>query len=196
MMLARLAVLGAAVIVACAAGSAAVADPGIPAPSKQGKIVYADGTTVTWVVHPLSVMLVDPSLVANSQSGPDAPATAAPISAAACWYTEMAEGGSAYGGSYYEHWNPTWCGNGSTLSSVDRSNHYQTVSQWWTAQGETPIQTKTGCASGCTNMVSWILGHFYYSFGGINNARDVAMCINVTGGGLASSWGGSPAGGC
>lgn len=188
--LVALVIAALATVAGPADASSGSTDPGVPTPAKQGTLIYQDGTVVTWVVRLVSI---------NGQhvdaTSPLAPATG--VSPNYCWYGEFAEGNdSGFGATYYEHWNPTWCGNGSTLTSVNLSNHYQTTTGAWSATGETGIAHKTGCSNGCTNDLSWILASFHYSLGGFEQSATVPMCLNVTGSGNASSWRGSTAGGC
>jgi hypothetical protein len=77
-----------------------------------------------------------------------------------CWVVNSFHTGSDTStGSYWEHAAPVWCGNGAWITYLDISRHWQSVSMWYSADGETGPWVDGGCI-GCTSIHFTIYGYF------------------------------------
>jgi hypothetical protein len=76
-----------------------------------------------------------------------------------CWTTTFRAGDSTWSGSYYENDNATWCGNGSWITYSDITRHWQSVSMWYSADGEAGPWFDGGCV-GCVSLHFTAYGNF------------------------------------
>ena len=76
-----------------------------------------------------------------------------------CWVANAFHTGSNTStGSYWENDAPVWCGNGSWITYADASKHWQTVSMWYSADGESGPFWDGGCI-GCVSDHFTIYGY-------------------------------------
>ena len=76
-----------------------------------------------------------------------------------CWVTTFHTGDNTSTGSYWENDSPVWCGNGSWITYADVSRHWQTVSMWYSADGEAGPWFDGGCV-GCVSIHFTVYGYF------------------------------------
>jgi hypothetical protein len=76
-----------------------------------------------------------------------------------CWTVLTHTGTDTSTGSYWENVQPVWCGNGSWITYADVSRHWQTVSIWYSADGESGPWFDGGCV-GCTSIHYTVYGYF------------------------------------
>jgi hypothetical protein len=76
-----------------------------------------------------------------------------------CWTANYRIGGDTSTGSYFENFQPLWCGNGAWITYLDMSRHWQTVSMWYSADGEAGPWVDGGCV-GCTSIRPVVYGYF------------------------------------
>lgn len=76
-----------------------------------------------------------------------------------CWVTTFRTGDNTATGSYWEYDNPVWCGNGSWITYADISRHWQSVSIWYSADGEAGPWFDGGCV-GCVSIHFTVYGYF------------------------------------
>jgi hypothetical protein len=98
---------------------------------------------------------------ARSDHGGTSPNASGPCGACinTCWTATFRQGGNSSTGSYYENDNPVWCGNGSWITYADISRHWQSVSMWYSADGEAGPWFDGGCV-GCTSIHFSLYGNF------------------------------------
>jgi hypothetical protein len=98
---------------------------------------------------------------AETRGGVASPDSVAPCGACinTCWTTTFRTGDNTSTGSYWEYDNPTWCGNGSWITYADISRHWQSVSMWYSADGEAGPWFDGGCA-GCVSIHFTLYGYF------------------------------------
>ena len=76
-----------------------------------------------------------------------------------CWVgSGMRTGANTSTGSYWENDSPVWCGNGAWVTYADASKHWQTVTMWYSADGESGPFWDGGCI-GCASTHFTIYGH-------------------------------------
>ena len=104
----------------------------------------------------------------RSPALPAAPGVAAPSPSATtpcgscintCWTTTFHTGSNTTTGSYWENDNPVWCGNGSWITYADITRHWQSVSIWYSADGEAGPWFDGGCV-GCSSIHFTLYGYF------------------------------------
>jgi hypothetical protein len=76
-----------------------------------------------------------------------------------CWVTTFHNGSNTTTGSYWENDNPVWCGNGSWITYADITRHWQSVSIWYSADGEAGPWFDGGCV-GCSSIHFTLYGYF------------------------------------
>ena len=76
-----------------------------------------------------------------------------------CWVTTFRTGDNTTTGSYWEYDNPVWCGNGSWITYADVTRHWQSVSIWYSADGEAGPWFDGGCV-GCVSIHFTVYGYF------------------------------------
>jgi hypothetical protein len=76
-----------------------------------------------------------------------------------CWTTTFHTGDNTTTGSYWENDSPVWCGNGSWITYADIGRHWQSVSMWYSADGEAGPWFDGGCV-GCSSIHFTIYGYF------------------------------------
>jgi hypothetical protein len=155
----RLAVLGV-LAAACIAGSAS-ARAAIPIPVPSGSVVSPHAIPV-----PASVIAAHPNgqagaftAVADLQAGSRFGTTTNAGERVNCWRAYFTEDYSGTLGTEKEWINPSWCGNGSVMRSLDTSWHGQSCSFLVSCHGEGGIGTWYGCGNGCVSVGQQITGH-------------------------------------
>jgi hypothetical protein len=97
-----------------------------------------------------------------------------------CWRAYITASGSHWSGSSWSHhFNPAWCGNGSVVTSVDPSWHYQSTSGFYGTRGVSHW-TISGCV-GCPSIRFHAQGRFSFSFWGWNSHFDDDRFITLYG---------------
>ena len=76
-----------------------------------------------------------------------------------CWTTTYRAGASTSTGDYYENDSPVWCGNGSWITYADVTRHWQSVTMWYSADGDSGPWFDGGCA-GCSSIHFSLYGNF------------------------------------
>lgn len=76
-----------------------------------------------------------------------------------CWTTTTRTGDDTSTGSYWLYDRPTWCGNGAWITYRNASTHFQTVSMWYSADGQAGPYWDGGCV-GCTSTHFTLYGYF------------------------------------
>jgi len=159
-------VLAAAAVVAALA-AAAVAQAAPPAshddPFATTQVVGLDVTQLSAAqARRLGVPdAVLPGTAARSSGvGAVAPSSLGPCGACinTCWTTTYRAGADTYTGSYWENDQPVWCGNGSWITYLDVSRHWQSVSIWYSADGEAGPFVDGGCV-GCVSIHFTVYGY-------------------------------------
>ena len=76
-----------------------------------------------------------------------------------CWtINALHTGSNTTTGSYWENDQPVWCGNGAWVTYSDVSRHWQTVSMWYSADGESGPYYDGGCV-GCASIHFTLWGY-------------------------------------
>jgi hypothetical protein len=77
-----------------------------------------------------------------------------------CWVADgLHTGSNTSTGSYWENASPVWCGNGAWITYLDVGRHWQSVSMWYSADGESGPFIDGGCI-GCTSIHFTVYGYF------------------------------------
>lgn len=137
-------VAGVAAMLICPAVSSAAGETGV-----------ADRVTVRIVRVPSAL---DPS-VCTPRPGRECGGSGG----AGCWRIFAEAGESHWYGSWRHHFNPYWCGNGSVITHVDPSWHYQTAGGFYSTAGTARFHI-AGCV-GCTSISFHALAHFGFHYG-------------------------------
>jgi hypothetical protein len=88
---------------------------------------------------------------------------------AGCWRIFAEAGESHWYGSWRHHFNPYWCGNGSVITHIDPSWHYQTASGFYSTNGTARFHVG-GCV-GCSSISFQALAHFRFEYGTSSSHR-------------------------
>jgi hypothetical protein len=92
-----------------------------------------------------------------------------------CWTaaTVFHTGDDTLTGSYWENSVPVWCGNGSWITYVDPGRHWQTVTMWYSADGEAGPWIDAGCV-GCSSVHYTLYGYFTWHPPGLPASHSTA----------------------
>lgn len=152
----------AAAVVALALASVAAASPAQPGPAFT---VVPDGAIA---VNTLSLdqarqLGVPKAFLPGAVPMPGIATTSSMGSCGACINTcwtinALHTGSNTSTGSYWENDQPIWCGNGAWITYSDISRHWQSVSMWYSADGESGPYYDGGCV-GCTSIHFTLWGY-------------------------------------
>lgn len=135
-------------------------------------------TTHTVTVEPLSPIAlgVSPSYFEDGGGG----------SGGGCWTASGRAGDDTLTGSYYLYFQPSWCGNGSRVTAILSTNHYPSVSGWYSFDGDDGAWGTQGCV-GCEYIVMVAQGRFSWHAPFYTSYTTLQEAIWMTGGGVAYS---------
>jgi hypothetical protein len=163
MKLILLAAVGAIVLAFAAAANAASPSGFTAAPLAPLAVTQLTASQAKTLGVPDAFLPGTKSVVAAPLAGAIASPTAAgPCGACinTCWVADHFHAGSDTAtGSYWENASPVWCGNGSWITYVDTSRHWQSTSIWYSPEGEAGPWTDGGCL-GCGSIHFTIYGNF------------------------------------
>lgn len=157
-----LVVAASAVALAFASGASA-AQPSKPGgPSAEPDVVKLTAAQAKRLGVPDAFLPGTKPLPGIDSVGLPSPTAVGPCGACinTCWVaTGFRAGDDTTTGSYWENSNPVWCGNGAWITYADISRHWQSVSMWYSADGEAGPWFDGGCV-GCSSIHFTVYGYF------------------------------------
>ena len=158
----KLLLIAAAACAALASAAGATAAPVLP---QGGLTVAPDGPIAVSTLSPAEAgrLGVPKAFLPGKTPLPDLATTTAMGSCGACINTcwtinALHTGSNTTTGSYWENDQPVWCGNGAWITYSDVSRHWQTVSMWYSADGESGPYYDGGCV-GCASIHFTLWGY-------------------------------------
>ena len=152
-------------LTACASALVAAATAAAAAP-QPGQDPFATSASMPFAIHEITApqarkLGVPAGSLPGTRSDRPSTSALAPCGMCinTCWTSTYRAGASTSTGDYFENDSPVWCGNGSWITYADVSRHWQSVTMWYSADGDSGPWFDGGCA-GCTSIHFSLYGNF------------------------------------